>query len=200
VGWFGNGDESGGERLWRAYLEADHLRFVAEERLRAAEQDRVTARERLLGSDVGPVLRESLRAGRGSLAVLDLLRDVGTDRPDVVQSLLPELYECCLSVNKPGVWGREVVSTLAGSVAVHDELAPLVERTLVAEVTDVLAMRALVMLLDDLGDAALMARWRRAVLASPDVDVRELAEEYPAEEDTRPPVPPDGEGSARRSA
>jgi len=198
VGWFGSGDESGGERLWRAYLEADHLRFVAEERLREVEEDRAAARERLLGSDVVPVLRESLRSGRGSLAVLDLLRHVGTDRPDIVQSLLPELYECCLSVNKPGVWGREVVSSLAGSVAVHDELAPLVGRTLVDEVTDVLAMRALVMLLDDLGDAALMARWRHAVLASPDVDVREIAEEYeeyeecPAGEETQPPVPPDG--------
>jgi hypothetical protein len=193
VGWFGSGDESGGERLWRAYLEADHLRFVAEERLREVEQDRAAARQRLLGSDVVPVLRESLRTGRGSLAVLDLLRDVGTDRPDVVQSLLPELYECCLSVNKPGIWGREVVSALAGSVAVHDELAPLVERTLVDEVTDVLAMRALVMLLDDLGDAALMARWRRAALASPAVDVREIVEEYPAGEDTQPQVPPEGD-------
>ncbi|WSQ07150.1 hypothetical protein OG604_05060 [Streptomyces sp. NBC_01231] len=191
MGWFGSGDESGGERLWRAYLEADHLRFVAEERLRGVEQDRAAARQRLLGSDVVPVLRESLRTGRGSLAVLDLLRDVGTDRPDVVQSLLPELYECCLSVNKPGIWGREVVSALAGSVAVHDELAPLVERTLVDEVTDVLAMRALVMLLDDLGDAALMTRWRRAALASPDVDVREIVEEYTAGEDTQPQVPPE---------
>ncbi|WP_405608352.1 hypothetical protein [Streptomyces sp. NBC_00076] len=191
MGWFGSGDESGGERLWRAYLEADHLRFVAEERLREVEQDRAAARQRLLGSDVVPVLRESLRTGRGSLAVLDLLRDVGTDRPDVVQSLLPELYECCLSVNKPGIWGREVVSALAGSVAVHDEIAPLVERTLVDEVTDVLAMRALAMLLDNLGDAALMARWRRAALASPDVDVREIVEEYTAGEDTQPPVPPE---------
>ncbi|MEV2217576.1 hypothetical protein AB0H86_40175 [Streptomyces sp. NPDC050997] len=198
MGWFGSGDESGGERLWRAYLEADHLRFVAEERLRDVEQDRTAARERLLGSDVAPVLRDSLRTGRGSLAVLDLLRHVGADRPDIVQSLLPELYECCLSVNKPGVWGREVISSLAGSVAVHDELAPLVERTLIDEVTDVLAMRALVMLLDDLGDAALMARWRHAVLASPDVDVREIAEEYEeyegclAGEETQPPTPPDG--------
>ncbi|MEU0076033.1 hypothetical protein ABZ027_41910 [Streptomyces sp. NPDC006332] len=178
MGWFGSGDESGGERLWRAYLEADHLRFVAEERLRDVEQDRAAARERLLGSDVVPVLRESLRSGRGSLAVLDLLRDVGTDRPDVVRGLLPEVYECCLSVDKPGVWGREVLSTLAGSVAVHDDLAPLVERTLVDKVTDVLAMRALVMLLDDLGDAPLTARWRRAALASTDLGVRELAEEY----------------------
>ncbi|MFF0160764.1 hypothetical protein ACFYRY_25005 [Streptomyces sp. NPDC005263] len=192
MGWFGSGAESGGERLWRAYLEADHLRFVAEERLREVEQDRAAARERLLGSDVVPVLRESLRSGRGSLAVLDLLRDVGTDRPDVVHHLLPEVYECCLSVNKPGLWGREVLSTLAGSVAVHDDLAPLVERTLVDKVTDVLAMRALVMLLDDLGDAALKARWRRAVLASTDLGVRELAEEYPSGEDTQRPVPPDG--------
>ncbi|CAM5410809.1 hypothetical protein SALBM311S_04805 [Streptomyces alboniger] len=67
------------------------------------------------------------------------------------------------------------------------------ERTLAAEVTDVLAMRALVMLLDDLGDAALMARWRRAALACPDVDVREIVEEYPAGEDTEPPVSPEGD-------
>ncbi|WP_030665440.1 hypothetical protein [Streptomyces cellulosae] len=178
--WFGSGDDSGGERLWRAYLEADHVRFIVEERLREAEEERAEIRKRLLGSDVVPVLGESLRAGRGSLAVLNLLREVGAERPDVVHALLPELYECCLSINKPGIWGREVVRTLAASVALHDELTPLVDRTLRDEVTDVFAMRALVMLLDDIGATALLARWRRAVLASPDVDVREIAEEYPA--------------------
>ncbi|MDH6622467.1 hypothetical protein M2271_000254 [Streptomyces sp. LBL] len=191
--WFGSGDDSGGERLWRAYLEADHVRFLVEERLREADEERAEIRERLLGADVVPVLRESLRAGRGSLAVLNLLRDVGADRPDVVHALLPELYACCLSVNKAGIWGREVVRTLAGSVALHDDLAPSVDRTLRDEVTDVFAMRALVMLLDDIGDTALMARWRRAALASPDVDVRDIAEEYPADEGAGGPAAADGE-------
>ncbi len=191
--WFGSGDDSGGERLWRAYLEADHVRFIVEERLREAEEKRAEIRKRLLGSDVVPVLRESLRAGRGSLAVLNLLREVGADRPDVVHALLPELYECCLSINKPGIWGREVVRTLAASVALHDELAPLVDRTLRDEVTDVFAMRALVMLLDDIGATALLARWRRAVLASPDVDVREIAEEYPAADGADAPAAADGD-------
>ncbi|MFI6932010.1 hypothetical protein [Streptomyces sp. NPDC050287] len=146
-----------------------------------------------------PVLRESLRAGRGSLAVLNLLREVGGDRPDVVHALLPELYEYCLSVNKPGIWGREVVRTLAASVPLHDELAPLVDRTLRDEVTDVFAMRALGMLLDDIDNtdgtdtAALPARWRRAVLASPDADVREIAEEYPADDGADAPAAADGD-------
>lgn len=47
---------------------------------------------------------------------------------------------------------------------------------------DVFSMNGLGMLLDDIGDTALLDEWRRTVSASPDADVRELADDCPPED------------------
>jgi hypothetical protein len=55
--------------------------------------------------------------------------------------------------------------------------------------TGVFAMRGLVFLLEDVNDPALIAQWRKTVLASPEEDVREIAEEYPEDEYPEPNPP-----------
>ncbi|MFF1445620.1 hypothetical protein [Streptomyces sp. NPDC058295] len=56
--------------------------------------------------------------------------------------------------------------------------------------TDVFAMQALAMLLDEVGAPGLLGQWREAARASPDADVQELAEDYAEDEHPEPPAPP----------
>lgn len=125
--------------------------------------------------------------------MLDLLREVGGDHPDLVLALLPELYDCCLGINKTSIWGREILHVLGRTTDLHDALAPLVTRTLgdKDEREDLEAMNGLGMLLDGLGDTALLARWHKAVRASQDPDVRELADAYEPDDETTGEEPPD---------
>jgi hypothetical protein len=169
------------DRLWAHYRVASHEVSVAEEALQEAQERRTAIKDRALAADLAPVLRKEFRRNRNVLSVLNLLRDVGTDHPRLVLALLPELYDCCLGVSKGNIWGREILRTLSRTTDFHDELAPLVRKTLSDEdeVEDVFSMNGLGMLLDDIGDTALLDEWRRAVSASPDVDVRELAEDCP---------------------
>ncbi|GGP97392.1 hypothetical protein [Streptomyces roseolilacinus] len=192
-GLFGDDEGSEAQRAWREHEEAEHERHQARSELREAEERYAAAVSRLLATDPVPVLREALDTGRHSLRALNLLRQVGADHPDLVRALLPELYGCCLSIGKPGIFGREVVRTLSRTTDLHDDLAPLVAATLrdEDEVTDVFAMRGLVMTLDDIGDTRLMDQWRRAALASTDPDVREIVEEYPPDEAPTTPREPD---------
>ncbi|MEV6959389.1 hypothetical protein AB0M97_09330 [Streptomyces sp. NPDC051207] len=139
------------------------------------------ARRRLFETDPLPSVRKALAGGDGRFAALQLLRDVGWDRPELVQAVVPELYACSLGLGPPGIFARLVLRRLGESGHRYAEdlptqLAPLVAATLREEVTDVFAMNALGMLMDDVGDPALLARWREAVSASPDEDVRELLE------------------------
>jgi hypothetical protein len=166
--------------LWARCMGASHEVRLAEQALREAEEKRAAARDRALAADLASALRKDLRRGRNVLSVLDLLRDVGADHPHLVRALLPELYDCCLGVNKASIWGREILRALGRTTDFHDDLAPLVTETLSDEdeVEDVFSMNGLGMLLGDIGDTALMEEWRRAIRSSSDVDVRELADDY----------------------
>jgi hypothetical protein len=166
-------------RLWADFLGASNDAHIAERALREAREERLAARDRALAAELAPVLRRDLRKGRNTLTVLHLLLEVGGDHPRLVQDLVPELYECCLSINKAGIWGRDILRTLGTTAHLHTDLAPLVAGTLADEdeVSDFFAMSALRMLLDDLGDTVLMEQWHHAALASPDAEVRELAED-----------------------
>ncbi|MDT9681658.1 hypothetical protein RND61_06140 [Streptomyces sp. TRM76323] len=201
VGWldtlrdvlFDDSEEPEAQRAWKELLEADRERHALERELDEAKERHAAARGRFLAADPVPVLRRALDTGRGSQEALGLLREVGADHPHVVRALVPELYEYCLSINKPGIFGREILRTLSRTTDLHDDLAPLVAATLRddSEVTDSLAMRALALTLDDIGDTRLMDQWRRAALASTDPDVREIVEEYPPDEDPGVPREPD---------
>ncbi|MEU6803047.1 hypothetical protein [Streptomyces neyagawaensis] len=186
------------DRLWTDYLGASHDVYIAEEALREAEEKLAAARERALEGDLAPALKKEMRRGRHTLSVLDLLREVGGDHPDLVLALLPELYDCCLGINKTSIWGREILRVLGRTTDLHDALAPLVTKTLgdEDEREDLEAMNGLGMLLDDLGDTALLARWHEAVRTSRDPDVRELADAYEPDDETNEAEPP--EEAARR--
>jgi hypothetical protein len=179
------------DRLWTDLLGASHDVYVAEEALREAEEKLTAARERALEGDLAPALKKEMRRGRHTLSVLDLLREVGGDHPDLVLALLPELYDCCLGVNKTSIWGREILRVLGRTTDLHDALAPLVNGTLNDddELSDVFAMNGLGMLLDDIGDTRLLTRWREAVRTSPDADVRDLADDDEPDEETPEEAP-----------
>ncbi|GAA3823761.1 hypothetical protein ACFS5L_33495 [Streptomyces phyllanthi] len=174
--------------FWREVL--DRLREEEKSEAEEAWDDFVRASDRysearraLFETDPLPAVRKALNDGGDMFAALDLLMDVGWNRPELVRAVVPELYSCSLSLGRPGIFARLVLRRLSGSgpeyaEALHAELAPLTAATLREEVTDVFAMQALAMLLDDVGASDLLGRWREAVLASPDVDVRELAEDY----------------------
>ncbi len=167
-------------RLWADYLGASHDVHIARQTLREAEEEYASAKNRALAGDLAPALRRDLRKGRNTLSVLNLLRDVGAEHPRLVHTLLPELYECCLSVNKAGIWGRDILRTLSRTTDLHDDLAPLVAETLrdEEELSDVITMRCLAHLFEDIGDTALMDVLLRAARTSPDADVRELPDDY----------------------
>ncbi|QIQ03202.1 hypothetical protein [Streptomyces liangshanensis] len=146
-------------------------------------------KEELLGTDLLPVLRKALADGDSSYAVFSLVEEEAGDRPELFRELVPDLYPYTLSLGPPGIFSRRALRALSRPGTPHAELAPLVAATLRDEVTDVFAMRALAMLLEDVNDLTLLARWREAALTSPDEDVRELPDEYPESEYPPPDAP-----------
>lgn len=181
MAWFCKEEKSEAEDAWDDYVRASNTYS--------------TARRMLFETDPLPAVRKALNGGGDLFAALHLLKDVGWDRPRLVQAVVPELYACSLSLGPPGIFARLVLRRLSGSghayaKALHAGLAPLTAATLREEVTDVFAMQALAMLLDDVGALGLLGQWREAARASPDVDVRELAEDYGEEEHPEPPAPP----------
>jgi hypothetical protein len=179
MGWFGKDEKSEAEEAWDDFVRASYKRSKA-------------MRE-LFETDPLPAVRKALSGGGELFAALDLLMDVGWDRPELVRAVVPELYSSSLSLGRPGIFARLVLRRLSGSgreyaEGLHAELAPLTAATLREEVTDVFAMQALKMLLDDVGALDLQGQWLEAVRASPDVDVRELAEDY-EDENPEPPAP-----------
>lgn len=180
MGWFGKEEKSEAEEAWDDFVRASNKRGKA-------------MRE-LFETDPLPAVRKALNGGGEMFAALDLLKDVGWSRPELVGAVVPELYSCSLSLGPPGIFARLVLRRLSASgqeyaEGLHAGLAPLTAATLREEVTDVFAMQALEMLLDDVGALDLHGQWLEAVRASPDVDVRELAEDYEEEENPEPPAP-----------
>ncbi|MFD3484104.1 hypothetical protein [Streptomyces sp. NPDC058665] len=169
------------ERAWDAYVRAS--------------DELSSARRRLFETDPLPLVRKELTGGPGLFAALNLLMDVGWNRPRLVRALVPELYASSLSLGRAGVFARLVLRRLARSgdpctEGLHEEIGELMERTLREEGDDSLALRALGMLLEDIGATELIARFRQFGLASADADVRELiTEDYPEDEFPAPRAP-----------
>jgi hypothetical protein len=189
MGWFGKGDERDADSIWDSYAQAGDDLFHARSDLAEAEQQYADARRKLCEIDLLPVLQKALK--QYSLSALGLLVEVGEEQPELVRALIPELYDCSLGIGKPDILARGVLRRLSTSGSLHTELVPLVAATLrdAEKTTDVFAMRGLVFLLEDVNDPALIAQWRKTVLASPEEDVREIAEEYPEDEYPEPNPP-----------
>ncbi|WP_330172921.1 hypothetical protein OG875_04565 [Streptomyces sp. NBC_01498] len=180
MGWFDEDTRTDAERAWDAYTKASG-------RLAVAQRE-------LFETDPLPAVRKALAGGDGTglFAALDLLTQVGWNRPQLVRAVLPELYSCSLSLGRPGIFARLVLGRLSRAGerytrGMEAEIGALMEATLRDEGDDALALRALGLLLEDIDSPALIARLREFARASSDEDVRELAEEYP--EDEHPPPP-----------
>lgn len=181
MGWFWKEEKSEAEDAWDDFVRANDTYSEA--------------KQVLFETDPLPAVRNALNDGGDLFAALQLLKDVGWNRPELVQAVVPELYSCSLSLGRPGIFARLVLRRLSGSghtyaEALHTELVPLTAATLREEATDEFSMRALAFLLDDVGALDLLGQWREAARASPDVGVRELAEEYGEDEYPEPPAPP----------
>ncbi|MFD3525525.1 hypothetical protein [Streptomyces sp. NPDC058653] len=178
MGWFDTDTGTDAERAWAAYVKAS---------------DKLAgARRELFETDALPLVRDALAGGGDLLTALHLLMDVGWQRPELVRAVLPELYECSLSMGRAGIFARLVLGRLSRAGerytdGMYEQVGGLMEATLREEGDDALTLRALAALLEDIGAMGLIARLREFGRLSPDVDVRELMEEYP-EDEYPPPV------------
>jgi hypothetical protein len=128
--------------------ESDWLELVR------AESGYVEARRRLFAGDPTPVLRRGLGTGAPNTTdrrlAITVLEEFGGIRPDVVQDLLPELFELTLGMHANSAQVRRIIARLDG-VILAAALGPLVEAFLREGERDAQEYWGLMALLDEAG-------------------------------------------------
>lgn len=148
-------------------------------RLVRAEHDYLLARQEILDADPVAALRAVFASGRDQRTALRLLDGLAANRPDLVVALLPEVFEASLSLEKDGMLARQLLARLSAK-ARDAALEPLVAQQIASPDPDRWEeLRALAMLLEDLGRLDLLAELKNAVRDSPSEDLRDIAEDFP---------------------
>ena len=139
------------------------------------------ARTKLFAGDPTPQLRRALAfalptpAGRDT--ALQVLREVGVTRPDVVIELVPELFELALGLDYRSGWVRQLMAKLEPA-ALEARLAPIVDRFLGDESRDASDYWGLIELLDQSRLVTRRDEVIDAALGSADSDTRLMAQKW----------------------
>jgi hypothetical protein len=124
-------------------------------------------------------LREVFARGHGHHAALRLISDRAPDRPELVQELLPELFNAALDINPYAERARCVIAGLRPDLR-DSQLEALASREIANPHPDRWAhLRGLAMLLEQVGRFDILGLLQDAVRDSPDEDLRWIAEEFP---------------------
>ncbi|HEX6345166.1 hypothetical protein [Umezawaea sp.] len=144
----------------------------------AAEHDR--AADALLGGDDAvEVLRAVFASGLSQHAALRLIHDRAPDRPELVRALLPELFDSALG---EGPFANRARWVLAGLRP--DMRDPQLEKLAAREIANPdperwEELRALAVLLEQIGRFDLLERLKDAVRDSPEEALHWIAEDFP---------------------
>jgi len=154
------------EKKWKA------LQSAAAEYYRAGD-------DLLEGDDAVDVLREVFASGRSQHAALRLIHDRAPDRPELVRALLPELFHSALG---DGPFANRARWVLAGLRA--DMRDPQLEKLAAREIDHAdperwEELRALAVLLEQVGRLDLLERLKDAVRDSPEEALQWIAEDFP---------------------
>ena len=151
------------------------------EDLVGAHREYLEARTRLFAGDPTPQLRRALAFALptppGRDAALQVLREVGATRPDVVAELVPELFELALGLDYRSGWVRQMVAKLESSV-LEPRLAPIIDQFLEDKSRDASEYWGLIELLDRAALVAARTAVIDAALRSADSDTRLMAQKW----------------------
>jgi hypothetical protein len=148
------------EKAWRRYQEAEDAYF--------------TARKRLLETDHEPIVRRALRTAAGRGTALRLLAGWPPERlMDYFDALLP----VAIGTHGDLALVRRMLARLDPGW-LYSNLTPFVEQVISSPASGWEEFRRLAELLDALGQTQLLETVVKAAAASPDEDIRDVAEDF----------------------
>lgn len=129
-------------------------------------------------NDPAPLLRTALASNTANVAIDELDR-IAEHRPELVRALVPDLFPHTLGLHPICGKARGILHIL-DPTELRPLLAPPVDAFLADPDMGWQEFRGLAMLLDRPGLNDLLARITTAAAESDDLDVREVAEDFPA--------------------
>jgi hypothetical protein len=124
-------------------------------------------------------LREMFAAGRGHHTALRLIGDRAPDRPELVQALLPELFNAALDINPYAARARFILAGLRPDQR-DPQLEALAGREIANPDPDRWAqLRGLAMLLEQVGRLDMLELLKDALRDSPEEALVWIAEDFP---------------------
>jgi hypothetical protein len=147
--------------------------------LERATDSYVRAVDQVLAGKPVETLREVFASGQGHRIALRLINDRASERPELIQELLPEIFDAALD---DGPYGARARHILAGTPAhLRDPgLEPLVTREIANPDPERWAqLRGLAVLLEQIGRLDMLEFLKDAVRDSPEEALRWIAEDFP---------------------
>ncbi|MBE1470563.1 hypothetical protein [Kibdelosporangium phytohabitans] len=149
------------------------------EALGRADEAYGATRDAVLRDEPVGRLREAFASGSGDRLALRFLGYIAPTRPDIVQELIPELFDYCLGMDPYATRARYLLAGLRPDQR-DSRLEPLVSaRVADPDPESDTELRALAMTLEQIGRLDWLERLKDAVRDSPSEDLRGIAEDFP---------------------
>ncbi|CAM3770139.1 hypothetical protein KIPE111705_24210 [Kibdelosporangium persicum] len=133
----------------------------------------------LAGADPVETLRAIFASGRSHHTAVRLIGDRAADRPELVQALLPELFDTALGESPIAARARYILAGLRADMR-DPQLEALASREIADPDPDRWEeLRALAVLLEQVGRLDILEFLKDAVRDSPEEALRWIAEDFP---------------------